>query len=70
MLEKLTPYDISAKHGRPGVTLWNLLVMGSLRLNLNCDYGRLLELVNQHKSSRQILGHGLVDDDETLYLSR
>ncbi len=54
--------------GRPGMELWNILVMGTLRLNLNCDYDRLLELVNQHKTIRQMLGHGLVDDDETYSL--
>ena len=68
VLEKLTPDDTSAEHGRPGMTLWNILVRGSLRLNLNCDYDRLLELVNQHKTIRQMLGHGLVDDDETYSL--
>ena len=68
MLEKLNPEETSAEHGRPGMALWNILVMGSLRLNLNCDYDRLLELVNQHKTIRQMLGHGLVDDDETYSL--
>lgn len=68
VLEKLTPETTSADHGRPGMTLWNVLVMGTLRLNLNCDYDRLLELVNQHKTIRQMLGHGLIDDDETYSL--
>ncbi len=68
VLEKLIPEDTSAEHGRPGMELWNILVMGTLRLNLNCDYDRLLELVNQHKTIRQMLGHGLVDDDETYSL--
>jgi transposase, IS5 family len=68
VLEKLTPQETSAEHGRPGMTLWNILVMGALRLNLNCDYDRLLELVNQHKTIRQMLGHGLIDDDETYSL--
>ncbi|MCP4047352.1 MAG: ISNCY family transposase, partial [Gammaproteobacteria bacterium] len=68
VLEKLIPENTSAEHGRPGMELWNILVMGILRLNLNCDYDRLLELVNQHKTIRQMLGHGLVDDDETYSL--
>ncbi len=68
VLEKLIPEETSAEHGRPGMTLWNILVMGTLRLNLNCDYDRLLELVNQHRTIRQMLGHGLVDDDETYHL--
>ena len=42
--------------------------MGSLRLNLNCDYDRLLELVNNHKTIRQMLGHGFTDDDLSYHL--
>ncbi len=37
--------------------------MGVLRLNLNWDYDRLLEMVNSHKTIRQMLGHGIFDDD-------
>jgi hypothetical protein len=59
VLEKLTPADIRTEQGRPGMTLWNILVMGTLKLNLNGDYDRLLELANQHKTLRQMLGHGL-----------
>ncbi len=47
--------------GRPGMTLWSILVCGVLRLNLNIDYDRLQELVNQHNTIRQMLGHGLFD---------
>jgi len=43
--------------GRPGMELWKIFVMGVLRLGLNCDYDRLHELVNQHKSIREMLGH-------------
>jgi len=68
VLETLTPADIRTEQGRPGMTLWNILVMGTLKLNLNCDYDRLLELVNQHKTLRQMLGHGRVDDDKTYCL--
>ena len=68
VLEKMIPQETSTEHGRPGMRLWNILVLGTLRLNLNCDYDRLLELANQHKTIRQMLGHGLVDDDETYSL--
>jgi hypothetical protein len=68
VLEKIIPQETSIEHGRPGMALWSILVMGTLRLNLNCDYDRLLELANQHKTIRQMLGHGLVDDDETYSL--
>ena len=54
--------------GRPGIALWKVFVMGSLRLNLNCDYDRLQELVNNHKTIRQMLGYGFTDDDRTYHL--
>jgi transposase, IS5 family len=50
------------KNGRPGMDLWRVLVLGTLRLNLNCDYDRLHELANQHQTIRQMLGHGIIDD--------
>ena len=68
VLVKLTPEAINPELGRPGMALWKIFVMGSLRLNLNCDYDRLLELVNNHKTIRQMLGHGFTDDDLTYHL--
>lgn len=48
----------SKDNGRPGMALWNILVLGVLKLDLNCDYDRLRELANEHGTIRQILGHG------------
>jgi hypothetical protein len=50
--------------GRPGMTLWSILVCGVLRLDLNADYDRLHELVNQHKTLRAMLGHSLYAEDK------
>ena len=50
-------------NGRPGMDLWKILVLGVLRLNLNWDYDRLLEMANNHKTIRQMLGHGMKDKD-------
>ena len=58
---KITP-NVSKYNGRPGMALWTILVCGVIRLDLNCDYDRLHELVNQHISLREILGHGMFDD--------
>ncbi len=44
------------------MTLWTILVCGVIRLDLNCDYDRLHELVNQHNTIREMLGHGAFDD--------
>jgi transposase, IS5 family len=57
-LEKLIPSEIDKKNGRPGMHLWRIFVLGMVRLNLNCDYDRLQELANNHKTLREILGHG------------
>ena len=64
ILEKLGPKKIITELGRPGMMWWKILVMGTLRLNLNCDYDRLQELVNHHNTIRQMLGHGFTDDDK------
>jgi hypothetical protein len=68
ILEDLFPKEIDLNNGRPGMDMWSILVLGVLRLNLNCDYDRLHNLVNNHNTIRQILGHGLVDDQSCYYL--
>jgi len=57
ILETIIPPEIDKNNGRPGMALWTILVMGVLRLNLNWDYDRLLERVNNHQTIRQMLGH-------------
>ena len=64
VLEDLVPAEVDVNNGRPGMHLWKVLVMGVLRLNLNWDYDRLLEMVNEHKTIRKMLGHGLCDEAE------
>ncbi|MFT5727019.1 MAG: hypothetical protein ACI8PB_001151 [Desulforhopalus sp.] len=51
------------KNGRPGMELWKILVFGVLRLNLNWDYDRLVEMANNHKTIRFMLGHSSFNDD-------
>jgi IS5 family transposase len=58
LLDQLIPAQISRDHGRPGMHLWQILVLGTLRLNLNCDYDRIHDLANNHLKIRQMLGHG------------
>lgn len=57
LLEKHVVPGMSKNNGRPGLDLWKILVMGVLRLDLNLDYDRLLEQVNQHRQIREMLGH-------------
>ncbi len=44
-------------NGRPGMSQWQIFVLGVLRLGLNADYDRIQELSNQHNTIRQMLGH-------------
>lgn len=63
ILEKHINPDVSKTNGRPGMELWTILVMGVLRLNLNWDYDRLHEMVNNHRKIREMLGIGPVNSD-------
>jgi len=60
--EKINP-DTDNNNGRPGMELWKILVFGVLRLNLNWDYDRLVEMANNHKTIRKMIGHGSFTDD-------
>ncbi len=58
---KISP-QVNKRNGRPGMTLWRILVCGVVRLDLNEDYDRLHELVNHHDTIRQLLGHAQFDE--------
>ncbi|MBU1109441.1 MAG: ISNCY family transposase [Candidatus Riflebacteria bacterium] len=49
--------------GRPGMNLWKILVLGTIRVNGNCDYDKVHELANNHRTLRLILGHDETDTD-------
>jgi len=61
ILESIVPKDIDSQNGRPGMELWKILVLGTLRLNCNWDYDKLHEIANNHITLRQMLGHGFFD---------
>lgn len=42
--------------GRPGMNIWEILVLGTMRLNLDIDYDHLHDLANNHMTVRGILG--------------
>lgn len=63
ILEDLVPGNINKDTGRRGMDLWNILVLGTLRLNCNWDYDKLQDIANNHKTLRLMLGHGEFDDD-------
>jgi len=65
LLEKRIAPKVDKRNGRPGMPLWTAFVCGVVRLDLNIDYDRLLELVNEHMTLRELLGHG--EFDRSLY---
>jgi transposase, IS5 family len=65
LLESDIAPAVNKRTGRPGMTLWSIFVCGVIRLDLNIDYDRLHELVNQHNTLRQMLGHSA--SDMTMY---
>jgi len=74
ILAELLPDRVGAEgkanpgNGRPGMEQWKILVLGVLRLGLNADYDRIHELVNQHSTIRQMLGHSEWKDKHTYTL--
>ncbi len=62
LLETHIQPDANRDTGRPGMDLWKIFVLGVLRLDLNWDYDRLHEQVNNHKTIRQMLGHADIFD--------
>ena len=63
ILEGIIPEDTDTDNGRPGMELWKILVLGTLRLCCNWDYDKLMEIANNHRILRQMLGHGILDQD-------
>ncbi len=65
LLEKeLIPEGTDANTGRPGMTLWKILVLGTLRLNCNWDFDKVKDMADNHVRLRMMLGHGDFDDGE------
>ena len=67
LLEEHIAPKVDKHNGRPGMTLWRILVCGVVRLDLNIDYDRLHELVNHHDTLRAMLGHGAFDEERYHY---
>ena len=43
--------------------MWRTLVMGVIKQGLGCEFDRLHELVNEHKTLRRFLGYADVWED-------
>ena len=62
LLDEFIIPGINKKVGRPGMDMWSILVMGVVKQGLGCDFDRLHELVNEHKTLRKFLGHPAISD--------
>ncbi len=67
LLEAKIAPAVNKGNGRPGMTLWSIFVCGVMRLDLNIDYDRLHDLVNNHNTLRAMLGHGTFDNQAYHY---
>jgi hypothetical protein len=56
-LEQSLESKASQATGRPGMELWRIFVLATLKQGLNCDFDRLQELAHHHNTLRQMLGH-------------
>lgn len=63
ILTDLVPQGTDINNGRPGMELWKILVLGSLRMICNWDYDKLKEIADNHSTLRQMLGHGFNDEN-------
>jgi len=61
LLKSILPTSINPNTGRPGMDLWNILVLGTIRLNCNWDYDKLQDSANNHKTVRMFMGHPIDD---------
>jgi len=64
ILEDIIPEKTNKNNGRLGMDLWNILVLGTIRLNCDWDYDKLREMADNHRTLRQMLGHGIEEGDK------
>ena len=66
LLDEHVQPEVDRTVGRPGMALWQILVLGVLKQGLGCDVDRLHDLANNHGKVRAFLGHSDFGD-ETYY---
>lgn len=64
ILKNIIPKSIDTGNGRPGMDLWKILVLGTLRLNCSWDFDKLHNIANNHKTLREFLGHTIFEFDQ------
>ena len=67
LLETKVAPTVRSDTGRPGMTYWQILVLGVLQVGLDCDWDRLQTIANEMKTVRQMLGlDPILDDDASV----
>lgn len=64
ILNGIIPDNVDSNNGRPGMDLWNILVLGAIRLNCNFDFDKVHDIANNHKVIREFLGHTIFEFDQ------
>ena len=64
ILTELTPEEVSVEKGREGMSYWQILVFGVIRLICNWDYDKLQDIADNHSTIRQMLGLSPIMDEE------
>lgn len=64
ILKEMIPEGIDPNNGCPGMDWWKVFVLGTVRLNCNWDFDKLHDIVNNHISLRQMLGHGIRNEED------
>ncbi len=60
--EEVVAEGVSTSTGRPGMSLWQILVLAMLRVNCNWDWDKVMYMANTHGQIRQMMGIGEWDD--------
>jgi transposase, IS5 family len=63
LLEEAMPAGRSEAVGRPGMDLWRVLVLGTVKLNCEWNYDKVKEMADNHLKIREMLGHVPYLDD-------
>lgn len=67
LLKAIIPENINPDTGRPGMDLWSIFVLGTIRLNCNWDYDKVHDNANNHRTVRLFLGHPIIEIDPVNY---
>jgi len=61
-IASLLPEKVSLNRGRPGLDLWQIMVLGYIRLSCNIDFDKLSDLATNHHTIRLFLHYNKSSD--------